>query len=112
ASKALALELELFAHLARETLAQNVDIADTAQALAALDVASALALLAAKNKYTRPDVDTSLAFDIKGGRHPVVEFALQRQNQSFMPNDCALAEAARLWLLTGPNMAGKSTFLR
>jgi DNA mismatch repair protein MutS len=60
----------------------------------------------------RPKVDGSLAFDIQGGRHPVVEAALKRQNVGFIANDCALSDTSRLWLLTGPNMAGKSTFLR
>ena len=62
--------------------------------------------------YTCPTIDTSLAFEIKGGRHPVVETALKKDNEAFVPNDCNLAPDDRLWLLTGPNMAGKSTYLR
>jgi DNA mismatch repair protein MutS len=62
--------------------------------------------------YNRPTLDNSLAFDIKGARHPVVEAALAKQNETFVPNDCNLANDDRLWLLTGPNMAGKSTYLR
>ncbi|MDE2336837.1 MAG: DNA mismatch repair protein MutS [Alphaproteobacteria bacterium] len=121
AGKVLALELQLFADLVKEVMAQGELIAKTAGALAALDVAAALAELAAKNRYARPDVDDSTAFDIKGGRHPVVEIALKKQdNADFIANDCELAEkitnsgsaGGRLWLLTGPNMAGKSTFLR
>ncbi len=113
AGKALALELQLFADLVREVMAQGELIARTANALAALDVASALAELAVKNRYTRPQVDASTTFDIKGGRHPVVEIALKKQdNADFIANDCELAQDSRLWLLTGPNMAGKSTFLR
>jgi len=113
AGKSLALELELFQQLANEVLAVGETIAHTAHAIAAVDVAGALAELAVKNNYTRPKVDGSLAFDIKGGRHPVVEAALKKQNnQAFIANDCDLADAARIWLLTGPNMAGKSTFLR
>jgi DNA mismatch repair protein MutS len=75
-------------------------------------VAAALAELAVQNRYTRPVVDAGLAFDIRGGRHPVVEAALKKQNADFIANDCALDGKGRLWLLTGPNMAGKSTFLR
>ncbi len=109
--QALGLELELFAGLVAETLKKSEEISLTAQALAALDVSSALAELAAENNYARPVVDSSLAFDIKGGRHPVVE-ALNRGKISLVPNDCNLESENRLWILTGPNMAGKSTFLR
>jgi DNA mismatch repair protein MutS len=113
AEKSLALELELFAVLVREILSQGELIAKTALALAQIDVAAALAERAVQNNYTRPQVDAGLAFDIRGGRHPVVEIALKKQsNTDFIANDCALSDASRLWLLTGPNMAGKSTFLR
>ncbi|MBI1214304.1 MAG: DNA mismatch repair protein MutS [Alphaproteobacteria bacterium] len=113
AEKSLALELELFAQLAQEVLAQGEVISKTADAIAEIDVAAALAELAVTARYTRPKVDGGLLFDIKGGRHPVVEAALKRQgNTDFIANDCTLGEASRLWLLTGPNMAGKSTFLR
>lgn len=112
AEKALALELELFAQLVNEVLAQGELIAKTATALAEIDVAASHAELAAQTNLTRPIIDTSLAFDIKGGRHPVVQAALKRQNADFIANDCALTDTSRLWLLTGPNMAGKSTFLR
>ena len=112
AEKSLALELELFTQLSGEVLAQGEIIARTAQALAGIDVGSSLAELSVRQSYVRPKVDDSLIFDIKGGRHPVVENALKRQNADFIANDCDLAETSRLWLLTGPNMAGKSTFLR
>lgn len=112
AEKSLALELELFAQLTKEVLALGETIARTANAIAIIDVAASLSELAALRGYTRPKVDDSLAFDIQGGRHPVVEAALKRQNAEFISNNCALSESARLWLLTGPNMAGKSTFLR
>jgi DNA mismatch repair protein MutS len=82
--------------------------------LAALDAASALAELAVKERYCRPAVDQSKAFEIKGGRHPVVEQAIKRSGQgSFIANHCDLSsDGKRVWLLTGPNMAGKSTYLR
>ncbi len=109
ADKALALELELFKDLLDEVTARADDIAAAARALAALDVASALGDLAVDRRYTRPEVEEGRAFAIQGGRHPVVEAALR---ESFVANDCDLADAQRLWLITGPNMAGKSTFLR
>src|SRR5690606_15490529 len=83
-----------------------------------IDVAGALAVLAAGENYCRPKVDGSLSFRIEGGRHPVVEQALRRQlADPFVANDCDLSprDGARngaIWLLTGPNMGGKSTFLR
>jgi DNA mismatch repair protein MutS len=113
AAKALALELELYRQLADDVLAQGEAISHTAAALAQIDVAAALADLAVRQNYTRPVVDNGLSFDIRGGRHPVVEAALKKQSGAdFIANDCALTDASRLWLLTGPNMAGKSTFLR
>lgn len=112
ADKAQALELEIFARLVKEVSTQAAAILKISSALAALDVFASHAELAADMSYTRPIIDTSLTFSIEQGRHPVVEHALTSQAQSFMPNDCALNDPERLWLLTGPNMAGKSTFLR
>ncbi len=113
AEKALALELRLFDDLAGEVLARADDVAAAARALATLDLAAGLAALAADRRYCRPLVDESLAFAVRGGRHPVVEAALEAsEGGGFVANDCDLAPAQRLWLITGPNMAGKSTFLR
>jgi DNA mismatch repair protein MutS len=112
AEKALALELELLAQLVAETSAVSEEIISHAAALAALDMAAALADLAADRAYTRPVLDNSLTFEIKSARHPVVEAALRKTNDTFVPNDCDLNDTQRLWLLTGPNMAGKSTYLR
>ncbi len=106
---ALELEIEIFQRLVRKVVAQGDAIALCAQSLAMLDVGSALAELATTHNYSRPHVDDSRAFRIRGGRHPVVE-ALA--GDRFIANDCDLSEAQRLWLVTGPNMAGKSTFLR
>jgi DNA mismatch repair protein MutS len=118
ADRALALELAVFDRL----LAEAVEIADIirtgAHALAVLDVSASLATLAAAENYCRPAIDDSLAFAIEGGRHPVVEQALRRQAADpFVANDCDLspegdARHGAIWLLTGPNMGGKSTFLR
>jgi len=113
ADKALAIELSLFAELCTEVLAQGQAISSTAAALAEIDVVTALADLAETEDWVRPHVDDSRDFQISGGRHPVVEAALRRaQAGSFIGNDCDLAEEQRLWLITGPNMAGKSTYLR
>jgi DNA mismatch repair protein MutS len=113
ADQALALELELFDNLVAEVVANAEPVARAAASLAALDVSAALADLAVDARYSRPVVDDSVDFDIRGGRHPVVELALMEGHEaSFVANDCDLAEGRRLWLLTGPNMAGKSTFLR
>jgi DNA mismatch repair protein MutS len=113
ADKALAIELAMFDDLVGEVTARAESLALAAQALAALDVATALADLAVTERWCRPLIDDSRAFDVRQGRHPVVEAALARSHESaFVPNDCELSDAQRLWLVTGPNMAGKSTFLR
>jgi DNA mismatch repair protein MutS len=114
ADRALGLELEIFERLAAAVVAASDAIKAAAEALAALDVASALAALAVERQYVRPEVDRSLDFTIEGGRHAVVEQAL---SEPFVANDCELSPpkgeaAGRIWLITGPNMAGKSTFLR
>ena len=113
-ARALEIELALFEEMAAAARALGDDIARIAQALAALDVHAGLADLAGRENWTRPLVDDSAAFEIEAGRHPVVEAALKRAGQSFTPNDCDLSGGprGRLWLVTGPNMAGKSTFLR
>jgi DNA mismatch repair protein MutS len=117
AERALGLELEIFNRLAASVIAETAAIKQCAEALAALDVASALGALAAECGYARPHVDEGHEFVVEGGRHPVVEQALSRDGTPFVANDCDLsppagAEAGRIWLITGPNMAGKSTFLR
>ena len=113
AERALALEVKLFDDLVAEVGARAEEIGLAARALARLDVAAALAEVAVHGRWCRPKVDDSTAFEVTGGRHPVVEAALAAAQQGgFVANDCDLAEAGRIWLVTGPNMAGKSTFLR
>ena len=112
AERALALEIELFEELRQAVLASSETVAGTAAALAELDLCAGLATLATEQRYVRPLVDDSDTFLIRGGRHPVVEQSLARSSQSFVANDCDLGPNASLWLLTGPNMAGKSTYLR
>lgn len=106
--QALALELKLFQDLIDEVSQRASDIIETAHAIASLDVAASHAHLAREKNYVKPQLDQTLTFEIEEGRHPVVE-ALLPQGTPFIPNDCHLQG---LWLLTGPNMAGKSTFLR
>ncbi|NPU69373.1 DNA mismatch repair protein MutS [Bradyrhizobium sp. 83012] len=115
--RALNLELEIFDRLCAQALAIGDDLRAAAHGFAMLDVATALAKLAVDDNYVRPEVDGSLGFAIEGGRHPVVEQSLRREGQPFIANSCDLSptpghKSGQLWLLTGPNMAGKSTFLR
>ncbi|MBR2574069.1 MAG: DNA mismatch repair protein MutS [Loktanella sp.] len=108
---ALEIEKRLYSSLKDAILAQAGPLGALARALAEVDLATALAHLARTENWVRPRLDDSRAFMITGGRHPVVEMALQKQGAPFVANDCTLSDA-RVWLLTGPNMAGKSTFLR
>ena len=111
--KKLAMELELFEGLRNKILSLSTPLLKAATAMATIDVACSLAHMADKNSWTRPIITDGEDFDIKKGRHPVVEAALGKQRENFVPNDCQLGqEENNLWLLTGPNMAGKSTFLR
>ncbi|WP_415405135.1 DNA mismatch repair protein MutS [Tateyamaria sp. SN3-11] len=114
-ARALEIEKRLYESLKLRILDNAAQIAQTARALAEIDLALALADLAVSENWCKPTLDSSRAFDISGGRHPVVEHALRQQSGApFIANDCDLTaqDGAAVWLLTGPNMAGKSTFLR
>ncbi len=116
-NRALELELRIFDTLRAMVLEHATAIGHAARALAELDMSTALADLARGAGWTRPRIDDSRAFHIIEGRHPVVESALRAAGDGpFVANDCDLGpeseQAAAIWLLTGPNMAGKSTFLR
>ncbi len=130
-STALNIEQEIFSDLKQQVLTGKNDLRQAADALAEIDLTLALAALAAEHAYTRPLIDNSLQFKITAGRHPVVELTLKKQGESFVANDCDLGgqivagnkktspaaipaarQGGQLWLLTGPNMGGKSTFLR
>ena len=129
ADRALAIELDIFERLTATASEAGAPIKLAAEALAALDAAAGLAALALDRDYVRPEVIDNLEFVVEGGRHPVVEQALVRDGGSFVANDCDLSPPAavfrpppaaegregasgRIWIVTGPNMAGKSTFLR
>ncbi len=115
ADQALALERELFDRLVTLAVDGAAALGTVASALAVIDVDTALGELAVAGRHVRPTIDGSAAFKIVRGRHPVVEAALAGDHaHPFVPNDCDLSPGGigRLWLVTGPNMAGKSTFLR
>ena len=127
ADRALGLEQEMFNALATAIAKEERPLLDMARALAELDCVASLAEIAREQGYVRPTIDGSNAFAIHGGRHPVVEQALDASKAgAFIENDCVLGRPpaamvspgfdegpdARIWLVTGPNMAGKSTFLR
>ncbi|MCP4821120.1 MAG: DNA mismatch repair protein MutS, partial [Shimia sp.] len=113
-NRALEIEKRLYDSLKGAILERSAQVATASKALAEFDLASALAELAVNDNWTRPEVNDSRDFAIEGGRHPVVEAALRKVGDPFVANDCDLSggDAASICLLTGPNMAGKSTFLR
>ncbi len=111
------LEYEVLENLANKIIAESEQIILVAHSIATFDVASSLAELAVKRNYTRPllyDNKEDHKLEIISGRHPVVEMFLKENitNHSFSPNNCLMTDTDNLWLITGPNMAGKSTFLR
>ena len=114
--RALAMELEIFEIWREAAIDAAQPLQAAAEAIARLDVAAGLAEWAEEAQATRPKVDRSFSFEAVGARHPVVEAAVRRAGGAFTPNDCRLDGAgdrsARLSIVTGPNMAGKSTFLR
>ncbi|MGB5869356.1 MAG: DNA mismatch repair protein MutS [Albidovulum sp.] len=113
-NRALEIEKRLYDGLKAMVLDASGLIGQAARSLAEIDLNAALAVLARGEDWCEPKVDDSRAFAIEGGRHPVVERALKRSGEQFVANDCALSsgDTPAIWLLTGPNMAGKSTFLR
>lgn len=111
--RAVEIELALFEHFREEIITHANDIFLIADTLSELDVISSLAEIAHANDWCKPVLDESCDLEIIAGRHPVVEQSLRRNNQNpFVTNDCNISEDGRIILLTGPNMAGKSTYLR
>jgi DNA mismatch repair protein MutS len=111
--RAAAMEREIFESVRQEVLAHADSIRAAADAVAELDALQSLAEVARRDGWVRPELDTSESLEIRAGRHPVVEHVLARAGGSFVPNDACLdARGTRILLLTGPNMSGKSTYLR
>ena len=109
--KAKALEYEIFQNLREEVVSKTAEIQNSARSLAAIDVLSTLAHTALHNSYVRPQINTDRIIDVKDGRHPVVDAILE--NDSFVPNDSKLNPTdSHMHIITGPNMAGKSTYIR
>lgn len=115
-NRAQEIEKRHFATLTSAILTKAAEISNTARALAEIDLNASLAALARAEDWSKPVIDSSRMFHVMGGRHPVVEQALRNQGgAAFIANNCDLSDGsdgAAIWLLTGPNMAGKSTFLR
>ncbi|MFC7738649.1 DNA mismatch repair protein MutS [Roseomonas sp. GCM10028921] len=112
AETVLRAEQRIFGALRSATVAARSDVTRIAHAAAALDLVCGLAQAAAEGLWAEPELSDDAELHIEAGRHPVAEAILEAAGRSFVPNDCHMAEKRRLWLLTGPNMAGKSTFLR
>ncbi|KAI9373194.1 DNA mismatch repair protein Msh1 [Aspergillus egyptiacus] len=105
-------EQAIFESLRREAILNLVKIRRNAAVMDELDVACSFATLAEEQSLIRPVVNQGTSHKIVGGRHPTVKLGLEEQGRRFVSNDCFLGGSERIWLITGPNMAGKSTFLR
>lgn len=112
ADRALRMELAIYEELVAMVRVHAEPVIAAARALAALDVLLSFATLAAEGQWVRPEIVSEPCLSIQAGRHPVVEAALRRQHAEFIANDTAMGQGSMLWLITGPNMGGKSTFLR
>jgi DNA mismatch repair ATPase MutS len=105
-------EQRVLGELREEVILNLVKLRRNAAVLDELDVGCAFAILAEEKRFVRPLLNSGTSHNIVGGRHPVVETSLDEQGRKFAPNDCLLGDEERIWLITGPNMAGKSTYLR
>ncbi len=106
------LEQDIYHKICAQAIDKQQSLLDLASSLSLLDVYCNFALIADENNYSMPILSDDIGFEIIGGRHPVVEQSLKKSNDSFIQNDCKLSMDERVWLITGPNMAGKSTYLR
>lgn len=111
-TRALQCEMEVFESLSEHIIAQAEALIAAARAIAQLDIITAFATLAQAYDYVRPTLSNTRDLAIKNGRHPVIESIMQQSGNRFMANDCLMRDTEDVWLITGPNMAGKSTFLR
>ena len=108
----ISLEKEIFADICQQVINNSAKLSLLATALKRLDVFTNFAFIADEFDYSMPVLTDDINFEIQGGRHPVVERYLKIHNESFTQNNCNINHEERIWLITGPNMAGKSTFLR
>ena len=108
----VSLEQEIYNNICLQVVDNQHILLSLANSLSMLDVYCNFAVIADENDYCMPELSDDMRFEIIGGRHPVVEAALRKSNDSFVHNDCNLSMDERVWLITGPNMAGKSTYLR
>ena len=108
----ISLEQEIYNELCLQITSEQISLYKMSESLSLLDVYSNFAYIADENNYVMPEISSDMIFEIKGGRHPIVEKVLKKNRESFICNDCNLEFDERIWLLTGPNMAGKSTYLR
>lgn len=105
-------EQRVFQELRERVVLQLVKLRRNASVLDELDIACSFAVLAQEQGFVRPVLNLSMDHKIIGGRHPTVKLGLEEQGRAFVSNDCFIGEKERIWFITGPNMAGKSTFLR
>lgn len=108
----ISLEQEIYNELCQEIGREQLALYKMSESLSLIDVYSNFAYIADENNYVMPEISSDMIFEVKGGRHPIVEKALKKNRESFISNDCNLGFDERVWLITGPNMAGKSTYLR
>ena len=111
-SESNALEIEMYEEICKKITDETENLNSVSKKIAFLDVISNFANLSEKRGYTRPKISKEIKIDIINGRHPVVEESLKKDGDDFTPNDCSMTSDKNIWIMTGPNMAGKSTFLR
>ena len=111
-SESNALEIEMYKKICKKITDETENLNSVSKKIAFLDVISNFANLSEKRGYTRPKISKEIKIDIINGRHPVVEESLKKDGDDFTPNDCSMTSDKNIWIMTGPNMAGKSTFLR
>ena len=111
-SESNALEIEMYKEICKKIVNETENLNSVSKKIAFLDVISNFANLSEKRGYTRPKISKEIKIDIINGRHPVVEESLKKDGDDFTPNDCSMTSDKNIWIMTGPNMAGKSTFLR
>ena len=111
-SESNALEIEMYKEICKKIINETENLNSVSKKIAFLDVISNFANLSEKRGYTRPKISKEIKIDIINGRHPVVEESLKKDGDGFTPNDCSMTSDKNIWIMTGPNMAGKSTFLR